>query len=457
MSLITPDPSPVVSSFAASSYATATAMATGRNAGHGVGLCTTTAAVVSPNGRSAPPPVAAAIPPIPVSFPSSSYFPQRPPVPLAQNQGHGQQPRGLGRQGGLQLQIQSLGLGLHHHHQQQQNSNKLIGPAGSPHTKTTTGSTGTPSLSALSLLTPLASSTRSEFEISTAFSPPAPLHRPLTRTESFNRLPAYGSGSGSNGQTARGHDATTFSKLHHEDDGENDDTNIRRLLFDILRDDGEDERMSSVDVAVPPRAMAMTNSGNRSRSLTVSSSSSLGPIINSFPVPPHPPPLSHHTFSAARRLPPPPFLLSPPCSPTVKTQVLPRNAILQDGSHVKLPLLDGLARPPPPLPSPPPQLHSSSSQNYISFAPPASHHPLHLPPAAGMGGANDAFSTASIPPLKPTFPSSSTPGSTSQCILTPDGKALARDYGPWVTVDVSPTPTINSVIMSWPREFPLPA
>ena len=38
MSLITPDPSPVVSSFAPSSYATGTGTGTGRNEGYGMGL-----------------------------------------------------------------------------------------------------------------------------------------------------------------------------------------------------------------------------------------------------------------------------------------------------------------------------------------------------------------------------------------------------------------------------------
>lgn len=45
---------------------------------------------------------------------------------------------------------------------------------------------------------------------------------------------------------------------------------------------------------------------------------------------------------------------------------------------------------------------------------------------------------------------------TSQCLLTPDGKALSRDYGAWVTIEISPNPTVNSVIMSWPQGYALP-
>ena len=453
MSLMTPEPSPVASSFLASSYGYA--MPPG-NCGYGAGLgtmvpitagTTTTPAALRVSSSSASVPTLnggsgsnpAMGPTVPVGS-QASYAPQR-----------SGQPRGLGRQGGLHLQTQSLGLGFQHqlHHQQQQHQNKFIGPNTSS-TQTTTTITTTPSFLAPSPFTPPASSTRSEFEFSTL---------PPSKLDSFNRLPtvpapALGLGLG---DVAR--------SKSHEDDGDNDDTAIHRLLFDILSDDGEDATAAAnatpigwrhsggavrEDGTIPTddalalahlHGAVIVNGGNRSRSLTVSSSSSLGPIINNFPVPP-----PHPMIPATVRRPPPLFsLLSPPCSPVVATrnvQMLPRNnAMLKDATHT---ILDGLPRPPPPLHLPP-------SQTCISLPPPPLARPPFPFPPAGIA-------PLSVPNLKAAFPSPpSIPGSTSQCILTPDGKALARDYGPWVTIDVGPISATNSVVLSWPRGFPLPS
>lgn len=106
--------------------------------------------------------------------------------------------------------------------------------------------------------------------------------------------------------------------------------------------------------------------------------------------------------------------------------------------------------------------------------------PMHMPPPSfppRRSGPHPPFPSPSlqlsrpVPPFAQSHPQPSSQSQsqsqgqtanggsaniTSQSVLTPDGKALAGAYGPWTTVDVSPDPVGNSVVISWPVGYPLP-
>ena len=129
-----------------------------------------------------------------------------------------------------------------------------------------------------------------------------------------------------------------------------------------------------------------------------------------------------------------------------------------------------------------PKARKLNTQNLSVVVPPHRLVPLPSPSSSLVltPGVNTPFSAAPVSagltpfttpltappsalsnPSNPTSnPSNTTPATSSQCILTPDGKALASAYGPWELREVCPDPSgnggANSVLLSWPGGYPLP-
>lgn len=117
-------------------------------------------------------------------------------------------------------------------------------------------------------------------------------------------------------------------------------------------------------------------------------------------------------------------------------------------SMMGLPRLpSGLSRigklPPPPPPSFPPR-SAGPHPPFPSPSLPLARHSL-APSSQGQGQSQGKGGSTTT-----------TTTTTSQCVLTPDGKALAASYGPWTLVDVSPDPSNNSIVLSWPAGYALP-
>lgn len=236
-----------------------------------------------------------------------------------------------------------------------------------------------------------------------------------------------------------------------------EETRFRRLV-DSLTDDDLESGLGGVHLH--RKGDSMEVDGQRSRSLTVSSSGSLGTIINAFPAPPHSAGIgmSVSTFSPSRApssAPPIPFSFNtafPMGMGVGRNPTMPQIPQARPGAYV--------------LPSPPHSpTHtlvrpSPSTLGYPYFPRQALPLPARPLPTPNFNAKFSPYPLAA--PIRPaaraptSSSSSSSVGSMPQCILTPDGKALASAYGPWRSVEVSPEPVGNSVIISWPSGFGLP-
>ncbi|KAF8317963.1 hypothetical protein DL93DRAFT_2165381 [Clavulina sp. PMI_390] len=268
------------------------------------------------------------------------------------------------------------------------------------------------------------------------------------------------------------------------------DQKMRNLLGSFLVDDEEEEEVggqytdfhhgiTGVDGTIPSTNTMTAGGRDRSASLarTVSSTSSFataefGPFINAFPSPPSSLPMTRQGST---------FPLSFRAS-------LDSNGGMDEGdpnsggasaAPTILPLAPSPgfpfeARPPPSPPyspekasfppmGPPPAAVSGMSTPMPNLpfqprrAPPPPPLQLRLPP---FGQQQPNTSSTLLP--SPTFDIGSSPTPSPSTyhqgpLLTPDGKALAREYGPWIPfVELSATPLINSVAIGWPDRFPRP-
>lgn len=205
-----------------------------------------------------------------------------------------------------------------------------------------------------------------------------------------------------------------------------------------------------------PRSLTTSTSGSGTTSST-STTDALGSLLSHFPHPPLP-----RSFQSTHA-PPPPTTTTTTTAHGMDTP--PHSPARGDFSfmHVQAPIpvsrIDGASL----------ELRAQFDQilrareREVSLAAPRA--PAQVPSMHMGMRTGSTPRPPPPPPLRVSIPLPPThthiaappPSSTSfQSLLTPDGKCLASQYGPWVPVDVSSGTSAGGIILRWPSGFRLP-